>query len=132
MIWLPIYFIFLSLIIDVSVMFHHKAQAIRIVQDGNRAMNTGLWSDEDATAGNIKALLAPISPNATVETMYTGVGDEFIATRVRMPATDLAVVGFFTKMLNSITVEVTAYHLAENCLVDPESGNCIDPGASST
>ncbi len=110
LIWIPIFVFFLVLILDTCFIFFGKAQALRFVQDGNRAFSVGALADTDATELFIKNAIAAYAPKATVET--TIVDGIIVSTTMKVPATDLMVVGTISAFDNVI-VSITATHFLE-------------------
>lgn len=108
--WIPLFVFFLVLVLDTSFIFYGKAQALRFIQDGNRALSVGALEDTDATAAFIKASLTEYSPDATVITeIIDGI---VIKSTVDMPATDLMMIGSIPVFANTM-ISVTANHFLE-------------------
>lgn len=107
--WIPVFFFLLVLIVDASLMFHGQARALRIVQDNNRAVAVGRIPTTDAEA-IILNRLAQISPNARVSTSNNS---GIIGTVVGMPATDLSSLGIVTKM-GDFTIWASAEQFLED------------------
>ena len=84
--WLPVFVMFLSLVIDVSMVFN------RIVQDANRSYATGRLGSEDAAEAFIKTALGNFGASATVTTSLI---DGIIFTRLTVPVTDLMPINSF-------------------------------------
>ncbi len=110
LIWIPIFVFFLVLILDTCFIFFGKAQALRFVQDGNRALSIGALADENATELFIKNAISGYAPKATVET--TILDGIIVSTTMKIPATDLMVVGTISAFDNVI-VSITATHFLE-------------------
>ncbi|PUB17211.1 TadE/TadG family type IV pilus assembly protein [Yoonia sediminilitoris] len=107
--WFPLFMFILILVADVSSIYLGKAQALRVIQDGNRAFSVGQLDDEDTTRSFISASLQPISENATVTTTAA---NGIVTSTATMPTTDLMVVGSIPG-INSIDVVITAQHFLE-------------------
>ena len=108
-VWIPIYLLFIALIVDVSLMFHGQAKAMRIAYDGNRAASFGLLETPGQVETAVLARVRAISPSATVT---TAMNSNTVSTTVTLPASDLVALGF-TKFLN-IDLTVSSVHLLES------------------
>lgn len=108
--WLPVFFAFLALAADGSVMFTKRAMALRVVQDGNRGYVVGRFTSTDQTQNWVLNNLASISPNATA---FTWEASDVVATRVEMPASDLDAVGLFG-LLSGFNVAIQAEQLLQD------------------
>ena len=107
--WLPVFVIFLTLVIDVSSIYNSQSEIMRILQDANRAYAIGQLSDEDATEDYIKTAVASYSANPTVNTVLVS---GIITTTVDIPATDLMPVNRFTPF-RSVNITLRSQQLAE-------------------
>ncbi|MGR3271041.1 pilus assembly protein [Thalassococcus profundi] len=90
--WLPVFVMFLSLVIDVSMVFNRQSEFNRIVQDANRSYATGRLGSEDAAEAFIKTALGNFGASATVTTSLI---DGIIFTRLTVPVTDLMPINSF-------------------------------------
>lgn len=113
--WLPIFFAFLALAADGSVMFTKRAMALRVVQDANRGFVVGRFgTDQEAAAAQaeawVLASLSTISPNATAQTQAVG---DIVSTRVEMPTYDLDAVGILG-LLSGFNVAIQAEQLLQD------------------
>ena len=110
--WVPIFAIFLCMVLDVSLLFYGKAQALRAVQDGNRALSvhTSVTTPE-AAEEFILANLAGIAPNAEVDTSVDGTTN-IITTVAAIPASDLLSIGTFD-YFDDVIITVSAQHYLE-------------------
>ncbi len=108
--WIPVFFFLLVLIVDASLMFHGQARALRIVQDNNRAVAVGRIATTTDAEAIIRSRLAQISPNASVSTSNNS---GIIGTVVGMPATDLSSLGIVTKM-GDFTIWASAEQFLED------------------
>ena len=59
--------LFLTLIVDTSLMFNGQSQAQRVIQDVNRLASYGYYRDETEVEDRGRAVLAHLSTTATVE-----------------------------------------------------------------
>ena len=89
-IWMPIFMGLILVIANTSLVFYGQSQAMRIVQDGNRAFSIGRFTTEEETEEFIVERLAVLTENPVVETvLHQGV----IYTTVQLPVGDLAHIG---------------------------------------
>lgn len=107
--WIPLFVFFLVLVLDVSFIFFGKAQALRVIQDGNRALSVGRFDDTATTEQSIASALAPYAPNAEITSV---VNDGVVTTTAKIPATDLMVVGTIPVFADTV-VSITAQHFLE-------------------
>lgn len=107
--WVPVFVLIIGLVADTSLIFGRQAEALRVVQDANRALSLGRISNVDAAEAYVLNAISEISPNATVETEIV---DGIIITRLHMPASDLSATGVFATF-NSITVDITSQFMSE-------------------
>lgn len=89
-IWIPIYMGLLLLIANTSLVFYGQSQAMRIVQDGNRALSVGRLTTEAETVEFITQRLIGLTDNPVVETVLN---EGIVYTSVRIPVEDLAQIG---------------------------------------
>jgi Flp pilus assembly protein TadG len=106
LIWLVAFFGLLILVTDASLAFYGKAQAFRIVQDGNRAYSVGRLTTPTATQDWVKRAIAPVAPNATAASVLQG---GVISTSLSIPMADLTLFD----SLGTGTVRVRAQHYVE-------------------
>ncbi len=107
--WFPLFMFILVLVADVSFIFFGKAQALRVIQDGNRALSVGRFNDTESTQDFIAVALQPFSENVVVTTT---VQDGVVTSTAKIPTTDLMAVGSIPG-INNIDVVVTAQHFLE-------------------
>ena len=108
--WIPVYALILTLIADVSMVFHNQAQVMRIIQDGNRQLSVGRLKTSAQAEDYITAALAGFSDNAQVSTNLSSTG--VINTSVLVPTSDLDSVGSWARLAD-INLVVSAQHLIE-------------------
>lgn len=108
--WLPVFFMALCMIIDATMIFSNRTHALRVVQDANRSFAIGRLTTPEETEGYISSRISQLSPSATINTT---VAQGVITTSVVMPSTELAMLGIFDVALD-FNVGVTAQHMAEN------------------
>ena len=77
-------------IANTSLVFYGQSQAMRVVQDGNRALSVGRLTSEEETEDFIVERLAHLTDAPIVETvLHQGV----VYTTVQIPVEDLAHIG---------------------------------------
>ena len=108
--WIPIFAFFLVLILDVSFILFGKAQALRYIQDGNRALSVGAFTDPDEAALFMQKSISHFAPSAEVETVI--LDGMIISTVMSMPATDVMIVGSLP-LFDEIIIKVRADHFLE-------------------
>ena len=109
LIWVPMFVYLLVLITDVSLIFYGKAQALRIIQDGNRALSVRHLNNTDEAEAYVLAQLATYTGAATVN---TSIADGMITTVAVMPASDLMAIGSIPGFSDN-TLNITAQHFLE-------------------
>lgn len=107
--WMPIFIFLLGLIADTSIVFGSQSQALRIVQDANRALAVGHFATPDEAKNYVKQQLSTLSPHASVTTTVT---NGVIRTSVSMPIADLAATGLVTNF-NGMAISVSSEFLSE-------------------
>lgn len=108
--WVPIYAVFMALIVDTSLMFNGKAQAQRTLQDINRLASSGYYRTEEELEERAAVLLSHISDNVTVDARFDNDVINAVAT---MPASDLTILGVMSTFTNN-QITVGARHLIES------------------
>ena len=110
--WVPIYAVFMALIVDTSLMFNGKSQAQRTLQDLNRLASSGYYQSEAEIEARALTLLQHISTNVTVDaTIDTTTGT--VSAIATMPASDLVALGVMSTFTD-IQITVGARHLIES------------------
>lgn len=107
--WLPVFFAFFALLVDVSMIFHGQNQVLRVTQDANRSLSLGRLASLDETEALIESRLREFAPNANA---ITTVSSGLITTSVAVPVADLEILGLFGA-LSAATLTVSAQHLIE-------------------
>ena len=110
LLWMPLFFYLFILITDVSFIFYGKAQALRIVQDGNRAYSVDGFPDNASASTYITGQLRQFAANATATTTNNG---GIISTTATVPANDLMAVGAIPQFVG-LVVSITANQYQEN------------------
>ena len=107
--WLPMFMLLLSMVADASFIFHGQAQALRIVQDGNRAFSVGRLEDTAATQAYIRSNLISLSRGARVTTTLSG---GIITTTALISVDDLLAIGS-VGALTGFDITVKSQHFLE-------------------
>ncbi len=107
--WLPFFVIIFVMIADVSFVFHRQSQALRVVQDANRAFSVGRLNSTIETEDFVLAGIAAYTTGASVSTTVTS---GIIRTTTLIPVDDMTAVNFF-RFLRGYNVEVTSEHYLE-------------------
>ncbi len=110
LIWIPVFVYFLVFILDTSFIFFGKAQALRYIQDGNRALTVGALPDVDAVELYIKTAMSEYAPSAIVNTEI--VDGMIVSTSMEIPASELMVIGT-VPVFETTKIRITASHFLE-------------------
>jgi Flp pilus assembly protein TadG len=113
LLWFPLFVFLLVLITDVSFIFYGKAQALRIMQDGNRAFSVGRpgVTTTGETQTYIRNRLLGLDPDPGVTTTFDG-STGLIQTTVSLNASELMAVGFIPGF-GDFEFEMVAQHYKE-------------------
>lgn len=106
--WLPLFFLILSLAVDASMLFYAHNRVLKVMQDVNRAVSVGRIKGTAAAETRILALLSDY-PSATANTV---VADGIISSEVTVPATSILVLDF-VPLLRSVSVHVRSQQYLE-------------------
>ncbi|WP_417720886.1 TadE/TadG family type IV pilus assembly protein [Salipiger sp.] len=102
-IWLPMFLMLLTMMIDVSMVFNRQSEMMRIVQDANRAYSVGRISTSEAAEEFILTAIAAFAPTATVSTSFM---NGVVRTRLIVPTSDLMPINTIPVFRNrSVVVE---------------------------
>lgn len=112
--WLPLVIAILLLVVDSSMLFMSRSQALRVLQDTNRLYSvgqfTGTPAERIAAAQNYAlSRLRGMSPSATATTVET---NRVVQTRATLQTAEIARIGFLGMMINT-TMVVSAEHRVE-------------------
>jgi Flp pilus assembly protein TadG len=112
--WLPLVIAILLLVVDSSMLFMSRSQAIRVLQDTNRLYSvgqfTGTPAERIAAAQNYAlSRLRGMSPSATATTTEA---NRVVRTRATLETAEIARVGFLGMMIDT-TMVVSAEHRVE-------------------
>ncbi len=112
--WMPIVVLVLVLIVDSSMLFMSRTQAIRVLQDTNRLYSVGQFTGtttERITQAQNYALsrLRQMSPSATATTTET---NRIVRTRATLDTGEIARIGFLGLVIDT-TMVVSAEHRVE-------------------
>jgi len=115
LLWLPIFFAFLGIAVDGSVIFSNRSLVLRTLQDANRGLAIGRFDNVNETMQFIRNNLQVCSlgvcpPDVSVVTSVSGSG--VITSRVEIPSEMIDAIGLFG-MLTGIRVGIEAEHLQE-------------------
>lgn len=110
-IWIPGMLLLMVMAIDTAWVFTHRAQALRIIQDGNRGLAVFQLADEAAATDYVLTRIRNFAPSATGSTITDPV-QKVIITQVDIPLSELDIVGFFS-LFRSHQVSVIAHQLRE-------------------
>jgi Flp pilus assembly protein TadG len=110
-IWLPIFFTMLALVINVSMVFFDQSQIMRVVQNANRAIALGTFTTTTEVEEYIIANLAYMTDTLEVSAAVSG---SFVTTTVVVPALELMPVNFLSDYFSDTKVTVIASHLVES------------------
>lgn len=114
--WLPIVILILLLIVDASMLFMSRSQAIRVLQDTNRLYSTGQFTGEtlDERLGKAEAYalsrLQPMSPSATADT--TESINRVVRTVATLETAEISQIGFLGVVIDQ-QMTVVAEHRVE-------------------
>ena len=114
LLWFPLFVYLLVLITDVSFIFYGKAQALRIVQDGNRAYSVGQPGAKtaDDTEALIQARLrSALDPTAIADTTFD-LSTGLIQTIATLSVSELMAVGGIPGF-GDFRIEIVAQHYKE-------------------
>lgn len=109
-IWLPIFAILLTLIMNISLVFFSESQILRVVQDGNRAFSLGRLDDATAVENYILNRLSYLDANITIATTISG---GFVMTTLKVPASNLMPLNIMTGAFEGVNMNVSAQQIVE-------------------
>jgi len=119
--WLPIVILILLLIVDASMLFMSRSQAIRILQDTNRLYSVGQFTSQNPDVDLAKAerlakaetyalsRLQPMSPSATSTTTEAS---RVVRTVATLETGEISQIGFLGVVIDR-TMTVVAEHRVE-------------------
>jgi len=111
LLWMPLFFYLFVLITDVSFIFYSKAEALRIIQDGNRLHATDFFDgDDDAASDYIRNKLSALAPSVV---SITFTADGLIETNASMSARELMAVGSIPTFADT-EISITSQQYKEN------------------
>jgi Flp pilus assembly protein TadG len=109
LLWMPLFFYLFIAITDVSFIFYGKAQALRVVQDGNRAYSVNILKSNEETSDYIEGRLRLFAPGATATTT---VSNGVIITRATIDSSDLMAVGSIPNFVG-LDINIVEQHFRE-------------------
>ena len=119
--WIPAYVFLMVMVADVCFVFYGQANALRLVQDANRAASTGMFTNDTDTTNNDTENTTGITDflttrlatnNITPSAIDVTFNNKVITTTLRIPASDLDAVGLFD-VLSGVSVSVRTQHYEE-------------------
>ena len=117
--WFPAWIIIFGLMVDTSMIYHGQSKVLRVVQDANRNMSIGRFTENSEVQTYIADRLG--SFNVTPTTTDIVSDDNLILTTVTVPARQLQALGYFSALLD-LELSVQAIHVLDS----------IDPAAFSS
>lgn len=103
--WVPVFFALLALIVDTSMLFTSQDRMLRAVHDANRAYATGRLASIDAASSFIRDSLGGIGENASVS---GSVVDGLVRLQVSIPAVSVTPIGLVRVFASeNLTVDST-------------------------
>ena len=109
--WLPMFMLLMIVIVDATMVFSRRAQAIRIVQDTNRGMSMYRLTTELEAQDFLLSRIQQFSPTAQASTVYdptTGL----IRTALAMPLHEIDAMGFFD-LFPQFQMVIVLFHARE-------------------
>jgi Flp pilus assembly protein TadG len=105
--WLPFFFAILVLITDVSFAFYAKAQAYRVLENGNRAYSVRTFDTTAEARTWMRNAIAAYSPTATVTVEDSG---DLISSSITLRGSEIMPFGWIDSLVGvSITVRAQQY-----------------------
>ena len=111
--WIPIFFWLLMLILDVSYVYFERSQALRMIQDVNRGYSVGRYKNETEATAAILAAIQTLAPTAQAQTSYDSTTG-LITTKVNMRADELMPIGAVRGLGSNFTIGLSAQHYMES------------------
>jgi|TARA_R110000787_G_scaffold110617_2_gene219299 Flp pilus assembly protein TadG len=109
LIWVPIIVYLLTIIADFSFVFYGKAQALRLLQDSNRALSVGHVTTTNEVEDLVRIGMSHVSEQFSVTTtVISGI----IKTSLTLPATSFTSVGAVPGLSN-VNVTIASQHFLE-------------------
>ncbi len=114
LLWLPLFFFLLVMIVNGSFIFYGKSQALRIIQDANRALSTGRLGNTGAAETYLRTRIGVFAPSVLTDPsrVDTTVTAGIITSSSRIPLGELAVLGSFS-LFTTGTLVVQSQHYLE-------------------
>jgi Flp pilus assembly protein TadG len=109
LIWVPIIVYLMTMIADFSFVFYGKAQALRLVQDSNRALSVGHVATTDEVEKLVRTGMSHVSEQLSVTTTVTS---GIIKTVLTLPASSFTSVGAVPGLSN-VDVTIASQHFLE-------------------
>tara|TARA_R100000935_G_scaffold49280_1_gene74511 strand:+ start:1308 stop:1721 length:414 start_codon:yes stop_codon:yes gene_type:complete len=109
LIWVPIIVYLMTMIADFSFVFYGKAQALRLLQDSNRALSVGHVATTDEVQDLVRTGMSHVSEQISVTTTVTS---GIIKTVLTLPASSFTSVGAVPGLSN-VDVTIASQHFLE-------------------
>lgn len=109
-IWVPLFVVTLAAIIDLSLVFHHRADLAHTVHQINRAVAVGHFADAGEAQAYLTDRLSRYGPEAAGQVI---VSPYEVETRVRVPASGVSSMGTIP-LLADLDLTLSYTHLMEN------------------
>lgn len=109
--WLPGLLFLLVAAVDTTMVFAHRAQALRVAQDGSRGLAVFRLANEAAVTNYVQTRVRGFAPSATVTTVTDPV-DRVVITQVNMPVSEMDIMGTYS-IFGDLQVTVVANQMRE-------------------
>lgn len=107
--WLPVFVVMLGAILDLSLVFHHRADLAHTVHQINRAVVVGQFTSVDDAQAYLRERLDRYGPDATGSVTISG---NEVETRVSVPAEEVSRMGAIP-LLSGMNMNLRYSHLME-------------------
>ncbi|MDU8926836.1 TadE/TadG family type IV pilus assembly protein [Alisedimentitalea sp. MJ-SS2] len=109
-IWTPIFVIMMAIMMNVSMVFFHESQILRVVQDANRAYAQKRITSTEDNEAYILSKLSYLNATPTITSVETGGA---IRTTFAVPVTDLMPFTLMEDAFTSKQIVVTSDQVLE-------------------
>ena len=112
--WLPVFFWLIMIVADASLAFLAKAEAFRILQDGNRLYSVHALKTTAEVEAYVKQRLGSLSSRAVATSATAKVNTTFdvVQTTLEIPITDVVLFNTLSVM-DSWSMSIRAEHYVE-------------------
>ena len=111
-IWLPALLLMMVAAIDTTMVFAHRAQALRIAQDGSRGLAVFRLANEAAVTNYVLTRVHRFAPSATAITVTDPV-KKILVTQVDIPLSEMDMMGTYS-VFGGYQVTVVAHQMRES------------------